>query len=105
MHDTDLPEVALTTLPVGKSHEDRLEVRNSNSSFLFDVSRKKIGKISRKLGMAAYFSANSLSPFLSCTFLDTFGLVNVPDNVNSITTLKLSPDQSTENIVAIFSKC
>ena len=55
--------------------------------------------------MAAYFSANSLSPLLSCTFLDNFGLVNVPDNVNSITTLKLSPDPSIENIVAIFSKC
>ena len=55
MHDTDLPEVALTTLPVGKSHEDRLEVRNSNSSFLFDVSRKKSGKFLESLAWLLTF--------------------------------------------------
>ena len=55
MYDTDLPEVALTTLPVGKSHEDRLEVRNSNSSFLFDVSRKKLGKFPGSLAWLLTF--------------------------------------------------
>ena len=72
--------------------------------FICCVSQR-VWKISRKPSVVAYFPAYSFLPLFSCTFLEASSLVNVPDDTNSMTALKLPLDPSVKNTVAVFSKC